>query len=147
MAAPLKNDFWKQRTTHGRDKIFSTPEIFMDACNQYFEWAIENPLMETIIQGGKEFIVPKMRAFTLKGLCIFLDISAQTFIDYCNYKDFVEVTTRVTDIIYTQKFEGSAAGFLNPNIIARDLGLKDTTKTEHSGQLNITPLTWFGEDE
>ena len=28
-------------------------------------------------------------------------------------------------IIYTQKFEGSAAGLLNPNIIARDLGLND----------------------
>jgi hypothetical protein len=33
------------------------------------------------------------------------------------------------DIIYTQKFTGAAAGFLNPNIIARDLGLKEHTDT------------------
>ena len=34
-------------------------------------------------------------------------------------------------IIRTQKFEGAAAELLNPNIIARDLGLAD--RSEHSG--------------
>jgi hypothetical protein len=41
------------------------------------------------------------------------------------HKEFHGVVTRVKDIIYTQKFEGASAGLLNPNIIARDLGLAD----------------------
>jgi hypothetical protein len=32
--------------------------------------------------------------------------------------------------MYTQKFTGAAAGFLNPNIIARDLGLRDAIDSD-----------------
>ena len=47
-------------------------------------------------------------------------------------QDFSEVTTRVDEIIRTQKFQGAAADLLNPNIIARDLGLAD--KSELTGK-------------
>lgn len=142
MGAPKKNDFWKQRTKHGADKIFSTPEILMDAANEYFEWCLDNPLYETIIQSGKEWKVPKMRAMTLSGLCIFLDIAPSTFDNYCDkenesYKDFLGVTTRIREIIKTQKFEGAAAGFLNPNIIARDLGLKEQSENQNTNTSTI----------
>jgi hypothetical protein len=46
-------------------------------------------------------------------------------------KDFSKVLTHVREVIYNQKFTGAAAGFLNPNIIARDLGLVDKAKVEH----------------
>ncbi len=133
MAAPKKNEFWKLRTKHGRDKIFTTPDKFWDACCSYFQAISDNPLYETIIQSGKKFTLPKMRAMTIEGLCIFLDIETRTFNDYTGYKDFIPIITRVKEIIRTQKFEGAAAGFLNQNIIARDLGLK-----EHSENNNTT---------
>lgn len=143
MPAPKKNEFWKVRSKHGRDKIFSNPKILMDACNEYFQWCIDNPLYELIIQSGKEFNVPKMRAFTIKGLCIFLDIDTDTFELYCGYKDFIGVATRVKEIIYTQKFEGAAAGFLNQNIIARDLGLKELSENTHKFDTkNIKGITF-----
>lgn len=41
------------------------------------------------------------------------------------------------EIIRTQKFEGASADLLNPNIIARDLGLAE--KQEHSGKLELVP--------
>lgn len=133
----LKNNFWEQRSTHGRAKIFTTPEILWDAASQYFQWALDNPLMETIIQGGKEFTLPKMRAMTLDGLCIYLDVGTSTFNDYSNpdkeeYKGFSDVTTRIRGVIRTQKFEGASAGFLNANIIARDIGLVE--KQEVTGK-------------
>ena len=151
MSAPKKNTFWKARSKHGRDKIFKTPEILMEASNEYFQWCLDNPLYELIIQSGKEFKVPKMRAMTLSGLCIFLDISMQTFEDYSTnkderYKDFIDITTRIKEILKTQKFEGAAAGLLNANIIARDLGLSDKKEIEQSGQLNITPLEFFDDE-
>jgi len=142
MPAPKQNQFWKLRTKHGRDKIFTTPEILWSACVEYFESIAKNPLYETIVQSGKIYELPKMRAMTIEGLCIFLDIDTDTFLLYCDkenksYKDFIGVTTRVKEIIRTQKFEGAAAGFLNANIIARDLGLKDASSLEHLGNLTI----------
>ena len=68
---------------------------------------------------------------TIDGLCIFLDIARRTWDGYCERDDFVPVTTRVAEIIRTQKFQGAAAELLNANIIARELGLAD--KSELSG--------------
>lgn len=152
MAAPKKNDFWKKRSKHGRDKIFETPKILMEAANEYFEWCLSNPLYETIIQSGKKWEVPKMRAMTITGLCIFLDISEDTFDNYSNpenesYKDFLGITTRIREIIKTQKFEGAAAGFLNANIIARDLGLKEKTENETTHTIKGNNITALNKEE
>ncbi len=67
--------------------------------------------------------LPKMRAMTIAGLCNFLHIGTSTWSDYCVKPDFSEVTTRVESIIWQYKFEGIAADLLNPNFIARELGL------------------------
>ena len=75
--------------------------------------------------------VSKMRAMTIGGLCIFLDIDQTTWGDYRKREDFTPVITRAEEVIRTQKFTGAAAEMLNPNIIARDLGLSD--KSELTG--------------
>ena len=135
MAAPKGNQFWRVRSTHGRKPIFATPEDMWDACEQYFQWVEKNPLKEAkafAYQGGVTIkSLPKMRAMTIQGLCIFLDITRSTWDEYKKREGFLDITTRVEDIIFTQKFEGASAELLNPNIIARDLGLAD--KQQHSG--------------
>lgn len=142
MAAPLGNQFWKQRTKHGRDKLFATPEILWEAATEYFEWCDANPLM-SYEWNGKDPVkceLEKMRAYTIKGLCIYLDVNEAYFRQFPETnKDFSTIITRIENIIYTQKFEGASAGLLNPNIIARELGLSDKTetKTDHSGELII----------
>ena len=63
---------------------------------------------------------------TIGGLCLFLDISFETWSDWRkNRPDLSDVITRAEQIIRTQKFEGASAGLLVPQIIARDLGLAD----------------------
>ena len=143
MSAPKENQFWKQRSKHGRDKIFETPEILWEACQEYFEWVDANPFQQAEQRKGNIIIskgantedldlspivaLPKMRAYTWEGLEIFLDISSlRKYKTDEAYKDFVQVISRVEKIIYEQKFTGAAAGFFNANIIARDLGLKDS---------------------
>jgi len=137
MAAPTGNQFWKQRTKHGRDELFSTPEILWEACTEYLEWVDNNPLMASEVvkfQGvGTLTDVPKMRAMTLSGLCLYLDIDEGTWRNYSSKEDFFSVTSRVNKIIRTQKFEGAAADLLNANIIARDLGLRDKKDQAISG--------------
>ena len=141
MGAPKGNEFWKLRSKHGRDKIFTTPDIMLQACYEYFEWCEKYPLIEIDFRGSKieKIELPKMRAMTMWGLCSFLHVNTVYFNDFesglkgkddATSKDFSKVITHVRESITNQKFAGAAAGFLNPNIIARDLGLvekKDMT--------------------
>ena len=148
MSAPVANQFWKARSKHGRDKIFKTPEAMLEAAFDYFEWVEANPLTKPIIYQGEISDKPEklMRAMTIKGLCIFWGVNTFYLNDFVSNldlekkvdKDFSQVVNTIKEIIETQKFEGASAGLLNPNIIARDLGLTD--KKELSGSAE-NPLT------
>lgn len=130
--APKGNQFWRARSSHGRNPIFKTKTKLWNACCEYFDWIEANPLKEQKVfhTDGKITYasVSKMRAMTLEGLWIFLDISKDTWYNYKERKGFLEVITRAESIIYNQKFTGASADLLNANIIARDLGLKDHKK-------------------
>lgn len=136
MAAPLGNQFWKARTKHGRDKLFSSADALWEACCEYFEWVENNPLWEMRAFAYQGVVtqepVPKMRAMTIGGLCLFLGIAQQTWREWRKEDDFSTVCTRAEEVIRDQKFSGAAAELLNPSIIARDLGLKDTSAHEHT---------------
>lgn len=150
MGAPTGNQFWKLRSKHGRDKIFESPDILWEESCKYFEWCDVNPLTSTeqsrskgtkktteVTEEGIETVdsglieMPLMRAYTWEGLELFLDLeSLREYKTNKDYKDFSQVITRIGKIIYTQKFTGAASGLFNANIIARDLGLSDSSKTE-----------------
>lgn len=138
MAAPKGNQFWKLRSKHGRDKIFETPELMWQSALEYFEWCDNNPFRESQIVKFKDSHelaeVPKMRPYTMQGLSLYFNCNVSYFKDFhLGLKgkkdklslDFYATTTRIREVIYNQKFSGAASGFLNPNIIARDLGLTD----------------------
>ena len=140
MTAPKGNQFWKQRSSHGRKPIFETSDQLEKACYEYFQWVEDNPLYEEKVFHTNGVItthqLPKMRAMTISGLCLFLDISQETWSAYRKRKednqDFSGVTTRVEEYIYNQKFAGASADMLNANIIARDLGLKDKQEVDNT---------------
>jgi hypothetical protein len=149
MAAPKGNQFWKARSKHGRDKIFKDSSILWEACEEYFQWVADNPLEEAIVYQGKVSEEPKykMRAMTISGLCLFLDIDVTTWADYRKQDDFSQVINRAEKVIYNQKFEGAAADMLNPNIIARDLGLADKKDNTHKGAIGVVDLTDKTDEE
>jgi len=132
MAAPKGNQFWKLRSKHGRDLIFSSPTLLWEACCEYFEatdtrkWVRKDWVGKDAVEVERETDTP----YTLTGLYVFLDISKQTWSDYRDREGFIDVITRVEQIMYTQKFEGATVGAFNANIIARDLGLKDSQSSE-----------------
>jgi hypothetical protein len=128
MPATERNEFWRLRAKHGRDKIFEDPEHLWESACEYFQWCEDNPLLEVDFKGkdADRVELPKMRAFTWEGLELFVDIhSLRDYKKNPDYKGFSQVITKIEKVIYNQKFTGAAAGFLNPNIIARDLGLAE----------------------
>lgn len=150
MAAPVGNEYYKLRTKDGRDCIFEKPEELANACNEYFQFVLDNPFLEASIvnrpfkkkAGSEEGIdvtetvpysiaeVPKMRPMTVEGLCNYIDIAKSTLFEYKKKNDFSNIVTRAIQIIENHQFEGAAGGFLNPNIIARKLGLSDKRELE-----------------
>lgn len=143
MAAPKGNQFWKARSSHGRKPIFASPDQLWTACEEYFQWVEEHPLWEAkafSFQGDVTVAeIPKMRAMTIGGLCLFLDIDESTWKEYGIREGFTGIVTRAERVIRDQKFSGAAAELLNSNIIARDLGLRDKQDHEHTGS-NGDPL-------
>lgn len=150
MAAPAGNQFWKLRSKHGRDKIFESPEIMLEACYEYFDHQSKQKWEKTDYKGKEvlEVKIPTSSPFTLTGLCLFLGINTKYFTDFEKNldtknnkidKDFSEVITHVREVIYTQKFEGAVIGAYNANIIARDLGLIDKKDITSDGEkLNMS---------
>lgn len=143
MAAPRGNKFWKIRSKHGRDRLFSSPEDMWKAATEYFEWCDKNP-WKKIDYKGKDIVeveIPTARPYTLTGLCLYLGCNAKYFNQFEDSltdsemdQDFSNIITRIRETIYTQKFEGAAVGAYNANIIARDLGLIDKTDITTGGE-------------
>lgn len=136
MAAPKGNRFWEARSSHGRNPKFESGDQLWSACCEYFQWVEDNPLWEMkpfAYQGEvTQEPVAKMRAMTLTGLCLFLDISDDTWRNYREKEDLLGVVSRAEKVIYDQKFSGAAADLLNANIIARDLGLAEKKEVKQS---------------
>ncbi len=132
------NWLWETRTAPaGHPRAFADGEALWTACVPYFEWVRGNPLYEdqlVTFQGmATHEPVAKMRAMTIKELCLFLRISNRTWNEWKQDRpDLVPTITDVEAVIYSWKFAGAAAGLLNANIIARELGLAD--KQEHMGE-------------
>lgn len=149
MGAPIGNRFWELRSKHGRKKLFEKPSLLWEAACEYFEWCHENPLIEMDWVGKDADAVerPKLRVFTLHGLCLYLDCSTSYFRAFkstckASDKDFLTVIEKLEEIIYNQQFTGAASAFFNANIIARNLGLRDKVDSEITGKdgesFNIT---------
>jgi hypothetical protein len=147
MAAPKGNEFWLARSKSGPKGHYTDPaELWADCC-EYFQWVEDNPLWESRVASNKGepvvLTLPKMRAMTIQGLCLFLEISHDSWADWRKREDLSEIVARVDQIIYSQKFAGAAADLLNPNIIARDLGLADKSESvsRHHHTVSSEPLS------
>jgi hypothetical protein len=136
-AFQLGNNFWERRSKHGCDKLFKTPDLMWEAACEYFAWCVENPLLSTEYHGkdAEEKLVPKVRAFTMQGLCLYLGCNTKYFNNFESqikeddplYSDFNYIIARIRETVFTQKFEHAAAGLLNANLIARELGIAEKT--------------------
>ena len=78
--------------------------------------------------------VKKMRAMTIQGFCLFANMAVSTWKEYEGQDAYSAIIAQVKAMFFSQKFEGAAADQLNPNIIARELGLAE--KTDHNVKVN-----------
>lgn len=173
MAAPTGNQFWKLRSKHGRNRLFESPELLLEAANEYFEWCDAHPYKKPEQKKGNT-IIPKnfegsvdeiksiveietMRPYTLQGLCLYLDANTRYFEQFEKSiegkddeksKDFSTVITRIRETIHSNQIDGGMIGAYNPMLTARILGLKekqDITSNDKEIQ-GIASITITRED-
>lgn len=134
MGAPQGNQFWKLRSKHGRDKLFTDPNALWESACEYFEatdsrkWVKKDWVGKDAMEVERETEAP----YTKTGLALFLDTDWRTIekMKDDENKDFFQVVTRIEQIIWTQKFEGATVGVFNSSIVARELGLSDKQEQE-----------------
>lgn len=147
MAAPKGNKFWQLRSKHGRDKLFSSPDLLLEAAYEYFEWCDKHPWRTKKTKkkehSKEEEETPTQTPYSLSGLCLYIGCNQGYFYDFkksCD-KDFSEIITRIEEIIETQQFEGAVVGAFNANIIARKLGLSEKIDSKVDASINVKPMT------
>lgn len=140
------NQFWKLRTKHGRDALFTDPAKLWDAAVEYFEATDKRTWNEQnwVGKDGDEVIKYHPTPYTLTGFCVFLGVNTQYFNNFKesetfkNNPDFSVVYTRIRNIIETQQVEGAMTGFFNASLTARLNGLTDKQDVKLEGGINIT---------
>ena len=135
MAAPKGNQYWKARTKHGRDKVIKSPVVLADAIDEYFQWCIDNPLIQIDFRGKdlERIELPHPRVFKKEELARFVGLSEWRLLtDLVNdNKDFSQVIKEAETVIADQKYSYAVVGMFNATIVSRDLGLVDKKEVEN----------------
>ena len=143
---PKASDWWNARASIVKTRTaklgqfkYESPEELWEACLEYFQWSKDNPILEEKVFCNNGRItrtnLSHIRAMTIDAMCLFLGIIPQTWINYQNdgRLEFALVPILANIVVRSQKFTGAAAGLLQANIIARDLGLRDNHEITGAG--------------
>ncbi|MEY2738676.1 MAG: hypothetical protein RL259_585 [Bacteroidota bacterium] len=152
MPAPKGHQLWGNPLN---PKKYTPEELWQKSC-EYFCWCNENPIYKNeAIKGGDMagtiIDIPMQRPLSIEGLCIYLNISDETFKNYEKkegYETFFGVCSHIRKIIDTQHFEGGMVGIFNANIVTRKLGLAEKSEL-YSPDGTMTPKTtiiWGGNE-
>lgn len=140
------NKLWQLRSRTGIRPTFENNEQLMEKAIEYFEWCEANPIEEEVVGWYQGEAIPhtvtKMRAFTIAGICSFIGVDRQSWVEWRKRDTLAEAVAWVDEIMYEQKFTGAAAGVLNAGLIGRDLGLADKSElTSPDGSMSPKPTT------
>lgn len=150
------NEFWKLRTKHGRDKLFSDPVLLLETAYEYFKLCDRSPWVRPELvkyQGdATEYEISLGRPYSMDGFTIYLGVSGAYFrAAKANIKtkieqkrataieeELLETIQMIETICYTQSLEGATVRVFDAGIITRRLGLTENMQINQTGEAKIT---------
>lgn len=129
------NQLYKLASYTGRPKLFATPDDLWAAACGYFDWCVDNPVMVQKLCGAKIISIPKMRGMSLQGLSVHIGVC--NLRHYKKKAEFSHVVACIYNVIFTHNFIGAVTGQLNPNLIARTLGIQDSVANESGANVIV----------
>lgn len=153
MGAPEGNQFWKLRSKHGRDKIFSSGEMIDKSVDEFMSALYENPIKEHDFVGkdATEVEKNKYRVPTWNRFANFCGVHSAHFLQLKHdlkdktdefSKDIYAALMRADDLFYSEKFEMASAGLANASLIGKHLGIHEIQKvdvTSKGEKINTQP--------
>lgn len=134
------NQYWKLRAKHGRNRIITDPILLSENIDEYFQWCIDNPIIEIDYRGKdlSKIELPRPRAFKKEELARYVGMSEWRLLEDLRSvsSDFSRIIKETENIIADQKYTYAIVGMFNPLIVSRDLGLKDHSEVHTK---DITP--------
>jgi hypothetical protein len=137
-------------------KNIETPEKLLEYFERYKKYCKSNSKKEYIFVPSlkKEVGITREIPYTWDGFEIWLrknkilakldDYKANKDKRYSEYADILHA---IGQEIYEDKYSGAVAGVYNHNIIARDLGLKDTKEVNQKTELKINDYSNLTDEE
>jgi len=130
----IGNQFWRNVPIEklGRPSKYKTPDELWNDVRDYFDHCDKNPVtveeekssMHGVAVTSNDLRIP----YTWEGMFVFLSVC--NLDHYKTKNEFSAILTHIENIIRNQKFVGASIGIFNHSIIARDLGLMESSKMD-----------------
>lgn len=132
------NKWWTRRSKHGRDTLFESPQLLLEAFNEYANDNLTNPdhLVEWRDKGLR--LIPVKRVFLMDGFLRYCGTHKDYWHEfkeskkYANSKEWRDVVKLIDQTIREDKMSGIYNGTLNANVGVRDLKLSENISMEVS---------------
>jgi len=95
----------------GRPKAFNSPEELQGLLDEYFDYCDNNVEVITDNKGNTKTI---HKPYTMTGICVYLDISGETWSDYSKKPEFSETIKKARKKVENYCEENTITGRLNP---------------------------------
>lgn len=147
----IGNQFWKLRTKHGKDKLFSDGAALLEEAHAYMDWCDNNPVnkIELVKYKGrhKNAKVPHARPYTMVGLTRYLGVSGSYFrtakgslrekvengTATASEVGLLDAIEEIEQVVKDQQITGALVGLYNPSVTARLNGLVDRQDITSNG--------------
>ena len=98
-------------------KAYPSPQAFLLEAKQYFDWCTANPVKTpSKIKGFSYELID--RPYTTKGLCAYLGVAFDDFNEFAEDEsksvEWKNAIDYVNNVIFEQKFAGTASGLYQP---------------------------------
>lgn len=130
----------------GVHKKIESPKVLYSHFEKYKEECKSNPKKENFwsSKSDKEVSVSREVPYTWDGFEVFLN-KEKIIVRLDDYKsnkddrytDFADIIHVIGKEISNDKMNGAYAGIFNPNIVARDQGLRDNVDSDQNVTVNI----------
>ena len=126
-----------------KPKLIETPEILLELFKDYVKHESENPMyrIDYVGKDGKQVKTPLETPITFDGFEVYLfqkgiinDLGDYASNKDGRYSDYATIIAYIRKHCYIHNFKGAAVKLFDPNLIARKLGIKDSSDVTTNGE-------------
>ena len=126
-----------------KPKLIETPEKLLELFKEYVKHESENPMhrIEYVGKEGKQVKTPLETPVTFDGFEVYLfqkgiisDLGHYSRNKDERYSEYVPIIAYIRKHCYIHNFKGAAVKLFDPNLIARKLGIKDSSDVTTNGE-------------